>query len=231
MAQRPVFIPGSNKKSLVEIRSVDFEWHAGMAPSRKKLNVKSLHSATHDLFPHMRILEVSRFSETDLGIKLSAFNLLYDHPLFGSKVPVECIFQSSKVFENGGPFKDLLNVSPRDAKRDSRLQGSGRLKRFLFLDEYWELLPQTAFYDFLYLNALVQNNDLTDEIMSYDAFTDIAFNPKKSINCQAGAVALYASLRKNGRLSNSINSKEAFISEITGSKSLEGNSGIQGELF
>ena len=32
--------------------------------------------------------------------------------------------------------------------------------------------------------------------MNYDAFTDIAFNLDKSINCQAEACAFYVALRK-----------------------------------
>ena len=231
MAQRPIFIPSSNNHDFVEIHNVNFDWHAGMAPSRKKLNIQSLHSASHVLFPNLKILEVSRFSESHLGMALSAFNLLYHHPSFHYRVPVECVFQSSKVFENGGPFRDLLNVSPGEAKRDPRIQESGKLKKFVFIDEEWELSPQTAFYDYIFISALIQNNDLAQEIMLYDAFTDIAFNPKKSINCQAGAVALFVSLKRSGELENALQCKNSFISIITGAKSVASSGGIQGELF
>ena len=43
---------------------------------------------------------------------------------------VENAFQAGKVFENGGPFLDLLTVTPREAKRDTRLKESGRLLKF-----------------------------------------------------------------------------------------------------
>ena len=52
----------------------------------------------------------------NLGVKLSAFNLKLNG------YTLENIFQSSKVFSNGGPYRDLMNVAPKEAKRDGRLQ-------------------------------------------------------------------------------------------------------------
>ena len=55
-------------------------------------------------------------SETDLGIKLRAFNLMIntkDNRIFS----VEPAFQSSKVFELGGPYKDILDKSSCEAKK------------------------------------------------------------------------------------------------------------------
>ena len=62
------------------------------------------------------------------------------------------------------------------------------------------LIPRTAFYDWLYINALMENADLAEQVMEYDAFTDIEFNPNKSINCQARAAALFVAMKKLGRL-------------------------------
>lgn len=39
------------------------------------------------------------------------------------------------------------------------------------------------------------NKELAVKIMEYDTFTDIAFNPQKSINCQVEATAIYVSLK------------------------------------
>ena len=47
--------------------------------------------------------------------------------------------------------------------------------------------------------------------MDYQAFTDIEFNPKKSINCQAYSVALYVSLRQRGLLEETIKNKDSFL--------------------
>ena len=36
------------------------------------------------------------------------------------------------------------------------------------------------------------------QIRERDGFTDIAFNPKKSLNCQARSAALYVALARDG---------------------------------
>ena len=56
------------------------------------------------------------------------------------------------------------------------------------------------------------NPELAQEVREFDAFTDIEFNPAKSINCQAAAAALYVSLCRNGKLEEAMSSREAFLS-------------------
>ena len=75
----------------------------------------------------------------------------------------------------------------------------------------WPLDPQTAFYDWLYINALRQNKDLAETIMLYDGFSDIEFNPDKSINCQAASAALYKSLIERNLLEEAMTSPANFI--------------------
>jgi len=105
---------------------------------------------------------------------------------------LENIFQSAKVFANGGPYLDLLHVPPKAVKRDKRLYNSGDLKAFRYQNEDFPLIPKTVFYDFIYI-AAVKNSFTADEIKEisgYDYFTDIEFNPAKSINTQARAAAM-----------------------------------------
>ena len=44
-----------------------------------------------------------------------------------------------------------------------------------------------------------------EEIQNYNAFTDIEFNPEKSINCQARAAAIYVGIAKAGLLDKTRN--------------------------
>ena len=53
------------------------------------------------------------------------------------------------------------------------------------------------FYSWLYFIALNQNKVLSKDILEYLAFTDIEFNPQKSLNCQAYSAALYSAMIKN----------------------------------
>ena len=52
--------------------------------------------------------------------------------------------------------------------------------------------------------------------MEYDAFTDIEFNPNRSINCQAEAAAIYVSLQQQGLLGEALQSKERFLEVVYG---------------
>jgi hypothetical protein len=153
-------------------------------------------------------------STEPLGVQLSAFNLQV--PLGNRLVSVEVAFQAGKVFEKGGPYLDLLDGTSREAKGDARLASSGRLTAFSLQGEAWPLVPRTAFYDWLYLQALAANPDLAEQLLHYQAFTDIEFNPEKSLNCQARTAALYVSLHKEGVWSAAVASKNAFLKCLAG---------------
>ena len=200
MANRPVFVPGKNSGSRhVETEGIDFTWVPGMAKSQKQKSIRSLHDAARDQLGVDRILEISSKSEERLGIDLSAFFLKTVLP-DGRAVPLENAFQSSKVFAGGGPYTDLLDTSPLDAKRDVRLKTSGALQRFEFFNARWPLESKTLFYDWLYVSSLRRHEHLANAVLQYDAFTDIEFNPKKSINCQAYSAALFSALYHQGQL-------------------------------
>ena len=211
MADRPVFIPVTRGPTLVTTEYVAFQWFPGMAISQKQKSIDSLHISARKLQGVSRVLEVSSKSREELGVALSAFNLTFTTVKHQRTFSVECAFQGSKVFEHGGPYVDLFEMTSRDAKRDERLRASGRLIGFRFFGTDWSLQPQTAFYDWLYINALKKQPSVTEQLLGYSAFTDIEFNPERSINCQAYSVALYVSLRNRGLFEEATSSKEAFL--------------------
>lgn len=161
-------------------------------------------------------MEISSKSTDLLGVQLSAFNLMIETKKTSKKFSVECAFQSSKVFEHGDPYKDLLCNDSRSAKKDERLKSSGRLIAFEYSGKRWKLEPKTMFYDWLYINALGLdcNKELAEQVIEYDDFTDIEFNPQKSINCQARAVALYVSLHRRGLLQRVLCDPEYYVQLI-----------------
>jgi len=213
LAKRPVFLPGTASRKWVIIRDVEFTWHAGLAPSQKRKSIASLHTAALAAGIAQKLLEISTKSPDDAGVSLSAFNLSFSATGWPS-CSVEAAFQSSKVFEGGGPFKDIAVMTSMDAKRDARLHSSGKLIAFDFQGELWSLLPRTAFYDWLYIHALLQNPALAEIVTIHDAFTDIEFNPDKSINCQAHAAALFVALTRSGTLLAASASPEGFLSVL-----------------
>ena len=183
MAKRPVFFVKQGKV-IREIYS--FEWYSGFAVSQKQKSIKSLHNAIKKADLNARPLEISTKSMERIGIKASALHLKINNDT------LENVFQSAKVFEHGGPYLDLLDVSPKEAKRDERLHKSGSLKAFRYQNEEFPLIPQTVFYDFIYITAIKQSftTDEVNTILRYNYFTDIEFNPAKSINTQARAAAI-----------------------------------------
>lgn len=197
MAKRPVFT-SVERTPFYKIVDCEFEWFAGFSKAQKQRSIISLHGAFTSKYPDLKVLEISSKSMQEHGEELSAFFLKKYVPELERSIPVECVFQSSKVFNNAGPFKDLMNVTPREAKRDERLKQSGRLAGFTFDGKEFPLEPKTIFYDYIYINALFENKELAKEIMKYDAFTDIEFNPDKSLNCQAKAAATFVSLTRMG---------------------------------
>lgn len=213
MANRPVYIPRLDSVGVI-IKNLDFTWFPGMSKSQKQKSIKSLHEAANEL-GISPILEISSKSEKNIGVSLSAFNLMITTKQSGS-FSVETAFQSSKVFEKGGPYIDLRNGTSRQAKKDIRLKESGNLIEFLFFNKKFSLRPRTYFYDWLYINALHKNQELSDKVIQYSGFTDIEFNPKKSINCQAYSAALYTSLRCCQLINKSLNPKD-FLSIVKNS--------------
>jgi hypothetical protein len=118
------------------------------------------------------------------------------HRDYSPDIPVECAFQGSKVFEHGGPYTDLYEADARSAKHDPRLYKSGRLVGFKFDNLSFPLEPKTAFYDWLYINAIFPHREWLKRLYRYAGYTDIEFNPARSINCQARSCALFVALMK-----------------------------------
>ena len=199
MAQRPVFTPRM-RAPYYDVRTVDFDWNPGLNKVQKQKNIAAIHNAFIRQHPEKKVLEISSKSLQEGGVALSAFNLGKYVPSLGRSVPVECIYQGGKIFSGGGPYLDLLEGTSRAAKKDPRLQESGRLTGFIFEDIRFPADSGTAFYNWLYIQALEENPDLSEIVMAYDGFTDIEYNPDKSKACQARAAAIYVSLKKQGLL-------------------------------
>jgi len=221
MANRPVFIVSEDKNSLIEERFIEFEFHNGMAVSQKQKSIRSLHEAA-TAEGVKDILEVSTKSETELGNRLSAFNLKYFSTEMNKNITLEGAFQGSKVFENDAdsPHTDLYTKEPFEIKKDERISKDKTITRFEFEDVKWKTEPKTAFYDWIYLKAVnhnikESNEPIYSEILNYKAFTDIEFNPKKSINCQARSCALYVSLHEKEELDVALEDPEAFLEAIS----------------
>ncbi len=212
MASRPVFLPTPGDGPLVQERFFDFDWASGFAESQKKKNVAALHAAAKR-GGIGRILEISSKSDERVGRRLSVFSLQVE--VGGIRQPLESVYQASKVFEECGPFPEILSYEPREAKRFIRELSCGRLIGFDFEGRRYPLSPKNAFYDWLYIRALADHADWISKNVSYDAYSDIEFNPEKQINCQARAFAEYKTLVEKSELESSVRDFDHFASMLS----------------
>jgi len=197
MASRIVFLPNSSSEyELFQEKLVTFDWVPGIAVSQAKKSIRNLHEAAGKQIGLTKILEISTRSEEKLGISLSAFNLQFEN----KNCSVESVYQASKVFEKGGPYLDLINLSSTEAKTDLRLKNSGLLIGFRFEGEDFVVASAPNFYDYLYIRSLLVFPD-RHLLKNYDGFTDIAFSQtsliyknKRAYNCQARSTAIFCSL-------------------------------------
>lgn len=214
MVERPIFIPNPEIPPYVKEVSVEFSWYPGFSKAQTQKSIASLHNSAANL-GITNVLEISSKSPNPLGVSLSAFNLMLEVQE-GRRISVECAFQGSKVFEDGGPFTELYYRSSKIAKTDERLRTSGKLVTFDFFGTKFPLTPLTLFYDWLYMTALVQNKELAHKILAFQGFSDIAFNPKRSINCQARSAAFFVALCNMKQIINALQNKEHLAGLING---------------
>lgn len=211
MATRPVFVPLPGMHPYVKATFVEFEWHPGFSVTQARKSIVALHIAA-SLCGLSPLLEISSKSPDAIGVQLSAFNLVLHYA--DHAISVEAAFQGSKVFEHGGPYQDLYKVASRDAKNDPRITQSGKLIGFRFFQLDVPTQPVTAFYDWLYLTALLQHQELMFEITGYRGFTDIAFNPNRSLNCQARSAALFVALSQTQDVARCVSDIDSFLATL-----------------
>lgn len=212
MAKKKYFI-ANLEKNIVEEKIIDYTFYPGLALINKQKNILNVHEEIKKKENIEKILDVSSRSSKKIGIELSAFNLSIITKN-GLKISVESIFQSSKIFENGNQYEDILLKNSKEAKIDIRIRNSGKIIGFKFNNTYWSNEPKTLFYDWIYINTLWFNikklNLDINEILKYTIFTDIEFFHEKSINCQARSVALFILLYYNNLIDECLADKKIF---------------------
>jgi hypothetical protein len=72
----------------------------------------------------------------------------------------------------------------------------------------------TVFYDWLYFKALYPHRAWLAQRNEWKGFTDIEFNPERSINCQARSFAAFISLLTRDALDETMGSFESFESRM-----------------
>ena len=123
-----------------------------------------------------KVLEISTNSDIELGQKLASFNLMITLEKSGRTMSIENLYQGSKVYENGGPYTDLYDAEPLEAKKDTRKKTSGELKAFQVGEQKFP--HDWDFFTWIYIVAMKQNEELFQEANKYNYFGDRFFNAR-----------------------------------------------------
>lgn len=175
MATRPIYISTGDVNNPFTEDNINFEWKAGYSyvnKCKRRDNLKKEIAKKYDID---KWLEVSSISDKDIGKRLSALNLMLTLTSNNS-YSVEDIYQNSKVY------------------KDNHIVG------FKLNNTEFENIPYGMYYDYIYMVALYQNKNYHDIIKNYYLFTDLFFNPNKSLNTQARAIAIFKTLYDNDYL-------------------------------
>lgn len=203
MAEKSVFISKTEYPFFEEVH-VNIDWFSGFALSQKRKCQIGLHQNFLMAYPNEKVLEISSASLMSLGSKLSAMNL--SKKTQKGLTTVESAFQSSRIYSDGvrtvGPFPDYLFLPGRECKKLVKDASDGmhsykyEFDGMIFYAPAWHI---SQFYDFLYLNALLEpeNEKVRAQLLKegYTAFTDLAI---KSLNCQARSAAIFVGLTRSG---------------------------------
>jgi hypothetical protein len=109
------------------------------------------------------------------------------------------------------PTRTCTEPSRETRKGTSACRSPGGLVAFAFENQRFPLEPKTAFYDWLYLSAIFPRRESLAPLSQYAGFTDIEFNPERSLNCQARSCALFVALTKARLLDEALSSGTAFV--------------------
>ena len=213
MAKRPVFVPMQHAPFFRPVE-ITFEWHGGFAKVQSQKNIRAIHEGFSRICPEIPVLEISSKGWQEGSEVLSAFHMTKFVPKLGRSVPIECIYQAGKVFQNNGAHPDWLKLTPKEAKKLAKQLGTvEQIVGYEFEGKRFPLAPVSLFYNYIWINGLLENHALANIVLQYGAFTDIIFSPR-SVNCQAAAAAAFVSLNRMGMLEQ-VKSAESFYKLMT----------------
>ena len=191
MAQRPVFEARTEGSTFVKYHSVQFRWNAQRDEGDSIAD--TFISRAHHRFSNP-VLDLSSSSNHELAKKVSAHQLTLN--VNGKDEKVLSLFDQSR-----------LALPESQAGEKFKIQD----KAYEYEGEFWPSWPRSALYDYLCVQALVQHEDLHDQLLTYQFFADLRdVRPEQRIN-HAGSVALFVSLKSRGLLHTALASQQNFL--------------------
>lgn len=196
MAKRPIYVSTDSIDNPYIETDIEFNWIPGNTYNQKCKRRDSLINEIKKYFDINMHLEISTKSNNNLGKNLSALNLKLNNN--GLILPVEKFYQDGKIYD------------------------SNEFKGYKLGDLFFDKDPYGLFYDYIYILALYQNKEYHEALKPYYFFTDIEFNPNKSINTQARSASIFKTLYDTNNIDiiNDIDEFKKYYKENVKLKSL-----------
>lgn len=208
MAKRLYFIPKRSFQGLIVEKIVDFTEVRGDKESSVVKTMENMHHVIRANETGGKILEVSPYG-SNIGQMLTPWQLTLKTKS-GVSYPVAAIYESSKVFERGGPYEDLKDKNQDELQKDERLTQSGDLMGYHFEEEAFTTTPRHKFFDYLYIRALKDREDLQEELLKADIVTDVTYQMNAMHLSPARSVSYFISLYRENLLDKVLSSSEEF---------------------
>ena len=117
-----------------------------------------------------------------------------------------------------------MGFSPKDCKQFisaflKKYKDKVNIYEFVYQGNHFDLSVEingqeikTLFYDYIYFKALQESFDAQEmqKLLKFNIFTDVEFNHKKSVNCQARSCALYHYALENNRVKYYLQNQRIF---------------------
>ena len=208
MAKRLYFIPKSSYQGLIVEKTVYFPEIRGERAHSMKKTLETMLHVIRAKESGGEILEVSPYGNA-VGKACTPW-LLKLKGEDGVAYPVAALYEVAKVYEEGGPYEDLKSKRPDEILGDQRHRQAGSLMGFHFEHEAFTTNPRHKFFDYLYIRALKDREDLHEELLKAEILTDVTYQMSSMYLSPARSVSYFISLYKEGLLDKVLSSSEEF---------------------
>jgi len=144
MAIRPIYIPLLSPPSGALEKNIDFKWYPGMALVQKQKTISAMHSVAKEqgITP---ILEISSKSPDELGVKLSAFNLIITTKIQKNHFQWRQLFKEAKFLKKEAHLLNYLMVPCVLQKKIQGLEPQGTSLNLTFMVRISQVNQELSF--------------------------------------------------------------------------------------
>lgn len=161
--------------------------------------------------PNKKLLNASFSSRDKFSNLVNPYNLVVDYNS-NNFYPIENVFLASEVFKNGGPYKDLLTMKAKDARKDPRITDFKEFEGYYHKGMIFFSSEAQDLYNYLFASALKNTeSEIAKKLLTYDAFFDGNQTANTYKLNSSISLAVYKGLVNQGLLEKALENKKSFL--------------------